>query len=298
MNIDGRTRLAFLLGYPVAHSLSPAMHQAAFAAAGLNAAYLPWAVSPARLPDAVTGLRALENFLGANVTVPHKEAIFPLLDGLTAEAEAVGAVNTIVRRGDRLEGDNTDGVGFLAALRQELSAGVEGLEAAVLGAGGAARAVAVALARAGAQRIVVVNRSPDRARRLADLVRARFPGRSVAAERLHAGWRPEFQAGRGLLVNTTSVGLHAEDPPLFAYESLASGMLVCDLIYSPPETPLLRAARIHGCQAANGLGMLLHQGALAFERWLGRRAPVHAMRRALGLPEGGFPLTSKGGSLT
>jgi shikimate dehydrogenase len=283
MRIDGHTKLAFVLGYPVAHSLSPAMHQAAFAAAGVNAVYLPWAVAPDCLAAAVQGLRAMENLLGVNVTVPHKEAIVPLLDGLTPEAEAVGAVNTLLPREGRLLGDNTDGAGFLAALREDLGDEVRGLTAAILGAGGAARAVAMSLARAGACRLVLLNRNVDRAKRLADLVAARHPGCQVTAQPLHLGSKITEVAEIRLLVNTTSVGLQPNDPPLFDYASLSAPIVVCDLIYNPPETPLLRAARAQGCPAGNGLPMLVHQGALAFERWTGKPAPVQAMREALGI---------------
>jgi len=279
--IDGHTTLAFLLGHPVGHSHSPAMHRAAFAAAGLNAVYLPWAVAPERLAAAIQGLRAMENLLGANVTVPHKEAILPLLDELTPEAAVVGAVNTVLARNGRLVGDNTDGAGFLAALREDLGCEAAGMTVGILGAGGGARAVAVSLARAGARRILVLNRSPDRAARLAELVRATGPGCEVEAGALAPGWRLEQAPDLRLLVNTTSLGLQASDPPLFAYASLAPPVAVYDLIYNPPETPLLRAARIAGCRARNGLGMLLHQGALAFERWTGRAAPLAAMREVL-----------------
>jgi shikimate dehydrogenase len=133
MRIDGHTKLAFVLGHPVAHSASPIMHRAAFEAAGLNAAYLPWSVAPGHLPAAVQGLRSMENLLGANVTVPHKEAIVPLLDGLTPEAEEVGAVNTLLPQEGKLLGDNTDGAGFLAALREDLGCEAAGLSAAILG---------------------------------------------------------------------------------------------------------------------------------------------------------------------
>jgi shikimate dehydrogenase len=282
MRIDGHTRLAFVLGYPVAHSLSPAMHRAAFAAAGINAAYLPWAVEPDRLAEAVRGLRAMENLLGANVTVPHKEAIVPLLDGVTPEAEALGAVNTLLPGGGKLLGDNTDAAGFLAALREDLGIEAAGLTALVLGAGGAARAVAMSLARAGARGIALANRSLDRARRLATEVAARFPGCEATAYALHPEWQVNAVPEIRLLVNTTSVGLHASDPPLFDYTSLSDQTMVCDLIYNPPETALLRAARSRGCRAANGLGMLVHQGALAFERWTAKPAPLHAMREAVG----------------
>lgn len=281
MPIDGRTALAFLLGYPVAHSLSPAMHQAAFAAAGLNAVYLPWAVASDRLAVAVAGLRSLENLLGANVTVPHKEAAAPLLDARTTEAEALGAVNTIVREGTRLVGDNTDGAGFLAALAETWPDRDPGRPAVLLGAGGAARAVAVSLARAGARELTLVNRTPARARELAALVRARAPACRVRVEPLTPAWRPAGIPSACLLVNTSPVGLRPDDPPLFDYGLLRPPLAVCDLIYNPPETPLLAAARAGGCPAANGLSMLLHQGALAFERWTGRPAPRATMRAAL-----------------
>lgn len=283
MRIDGHTKLAFLLGHPVAHSASPVMHQAAFAATGLNAVYLPWAVPPDRLAAAVRGLRAMENLLGANVTIPHKEAIVPLLDGLTLEAEAMGAVNTLLPRDGRLLGDNTDGTGFLAALREDLGCEARSLTAAILGAGGAARAVAMSLAGAGARRLILLNRSVDRANRLADLVTARHPGCEVTAHPLHSSWRITEAAEIRLVVNTTSVGLQPSDPPLFEYASISAPIAVCDLIYNPPETPLLRAARARGCPAGNGLPMLVRQGALAFERWTGKPAPVQAMREALGI---------------
>lgn len=280
MKIDGHTKLAFVLGYPVAHSLSPVIHQAAFAVTGINAAYLPWAVAPDRLSEAVQGLRAMENLLGANVTVPHKEAIVPLLDGMTPEAEALGAVNTVLPRDGKLLGDNTDGTGFLAALREDLGCETAGLTAVILGAGGAARAVAMSLARAGARRIVLANRSLDRARQLAAWVAARYPACEVAAQALQIEWQVSEVPEIRLLVNTTSVGLHASDPQLFDYASLSTQTKVCDLIYNPPETALLRWARSRGCRVANGLGMLVHQGALAFERWTGNPAPVQAMREA------------------
>ena len=281
MPIDGRTSLAFLLGHPVAHSLSPAMHQAAFAAAGLNAAYLPWGVAPERLAAAVTGLRSLETLLGANVTVPHKEAVASLLDGRTAEADAIGAVNTLWREGERLLGDNTDGAGFLAALTEAWPDRDPGQPVVLLGAGGAARAVAVSLLRTGTRQLVLANRTPRRARELGAFLTARFPACHVRVEGLRPAWRLEGIPPACLLVNTSAVGLHPEEPPLFDYAGLEPSITVCDLIYNPPETPLLRAARGLGCATTNGLGMLLHQGALAFERWTGLPAPREVMRTAL-----------------
>ena len=283
MRIDGHSKLAFVMGHPVAHSASPIMHQAAFAATGIHAAYLPWAVPPEHLAGAVQGLRAMQNLLGANVTVPHKEAIVPLLDSLLPEAEAVGAVNTVIPREGKLLGDNTDGAGFLAALQQELACEVRNLPAAILGAGGAARAVAMALAQAGASPLILFNRTVERATRLAELVLSRHPACRVTVQRLRRERKIGDVGDVRLVVNTTSVGLHTTDPPLFDYASLSAPMLVCDLIYSPPETPLLQAARSQGCRASNGLAMLVHQGALAFERWTGTPAPIQAMRTALNM---------------
>ncbi|MFA5027329.1 MAG: shikimate dehydrogenase [Candidatus Methylomirabilota bacterium] len=281
MPIDGRTALAFLLGHPVAHSLSPAMQQAAFAAAGLNAAYLPWAVPPDRLAEAVAGLRSLENFLGANVTVPHKEAAARLLDGVTAEAEAIGAANTLWREGGRLLGDNTDGAGFLAALAEAWPDRDPAEPAVLLGAGGAARAVAVSLARAGAREIVLVNRTVARARALGDLLAARFPACRIGILPLTPGWRPPAVRSAALLVNTSALGLDPADPPPCDLALLRPPLRVFELIYAPRETSLLAAARAAGCPAQNGLGMLLHQGMLAFTRWTGLPAPREAMQAAL-----------------
>lgn len=281
--VTGRTRLAMVLGYPIGHSLSPAMHNAAFAATGLEAVYLPWAVPPAGLAEAVGALRRIENLLGANVTVPHKEAILPLVDEVEAGALRFGAINTLVVRDGRLVGHNTDAEGFAVALREEGSFDPEGRSALILGAGGGARAVAFALADGGVARLAILNRGPRRAEDLAQQVRASRPGLEVKAWALHDSSGPARFLGRcDLVVNCTPVGLRAEDPPLVPGFPLAGGCLVCDLIYNPPETPLLRRAREAGCRCLNGLGMLLYQGAAAFELWTGLRAPVAAMRRALG----------------
>ena len=223
----------------------------------------------------------MENLLSANVTVPHKGAILPLLDALTPEAEAIGAVNTVISRSGTLVGENTDGAGFLLALQEEMGCRPEGLSAVVLGAGGAARAVAMALARAGSPRLVLANRTATRAVELAEHITNHNPRCEVTVQTLHPSWRVSQVPEIRLLVNTTSVGLHPGDPPLFDYDSLPVQALVSDLIYRPAETPLLRAARRRGCRAVNGLGMLVHQGALAFERWTGNPAPVQTMRDAV-----------------
>lgn len=271
-----------LLGWPVAHSRSPAMQNAAFRACGLNWEYLLLPVRPEHVQDAVRGLRAF-GFGGANVTVPHKQAVMAALDEVTTEARAIGAVNTIVHRDGRLVGYNTDALGFLRALR-EAGFDPRGCRAVVLGAGGAARAVVYALLAARAQ-VTIANRTVSRARDLGDQLGALFGSRVIVLP-LSAETLAPALAAADLLVNTTSVGMsHRDDPPMTADPlpaelSLRPGLVVNDLVYSPLETPLLRRARNAGADVVNGLGMLVHQGAAAFELWTGEKAPVEIMRAA------------------
>lgn len=274
--MSGRTRVVALLGFPVAHSRSPAMHNAAFEALRLAYRYVPFAVPPARLKDAVKGLRAL-GVIGANLTVPHKERVVPWLDELSPEARLIGAVNTIVRRGERLIGYNTDAGGFLRAFREDTGVTARGGNFLVLGAGGAARAVVVALALAGARSIAVVNRSAGRAQGLIRRVRSAFPDVQWSAP--PAGSLPAARGVRAV-IQCTSVGMRPGDPSPLPREWLEPRLVVYDLIYHAP-TALLRDAKRVGARHAGGLGMLLHQGAMAFALWTGRRAPIDVMRRAL-----------------
>lgn len=277
---QGTTTRVGLMGWPVRHSLSAVMHQAAFDALGLDWAYLLLPVAPERLGDGTRGLRGL-GFVGANVTVPHKEAVMRHLDEVTMEARAIGAVNTIVVREGRMVGTNTDALGFLRGLRE---AGVEprGARAVVLGAGGAARAVLYALLAAGAQ-VTLVNRTSARAAALA----RRFEGLFQAKIRLlgpgSAGGLTQALGQATLLVNTTPVGMtpHVDRSPLPAGVRLGSHLAVNDLVYNPRRTRLLDAARVAGATPIDGLGMLLHQGAAAFSLWTGRPAPLDIMRAAL-----------------
>lgn len=278
--------LTGLLGWPVAHSRSPAMHNAAFAAAGIKGIYLPLAVPPERLAAAVAGLAAL-GFRGANVTIPHKQAVMPLLDELSPAAQAIGAVNTIVVQEDgRLYGDNTDAPGFIADLAEQ---GVDLVEVAaegalVLGAGGSARAVVFALATAGVP-VTVWARRDGQAQALCEALRPFLP----ATARLQA-LPPEADSPSrpALVVNCTSAGMHPQEEtsPWPAHWPLDSGAIVYDLVYNPPCTRLLAQAAAHGARTLNGLGMLLHQGALAWTLWTGQPAPLAVMRQALvaGLP--------------
>ena len=277
--IAGNTRLTGLIGWPVSHSHSPAMHNAAFASLGLAWAYVPLPVQPGRVEEAVRGLRAL-GFAGANVTMPHKAAVMPHLDELTAAAVAVGAVNTIVVREDgSLLGDTTDGYGFMADVHEH---GVDLVgPALVIGAGGAARSVTYALAKAGAT-VTVCGPEVDQAQ---NLCRVTSEALALPAGRLSAHPYPaalgELARAAQLIVNATSLGMHDGDPePWDLSVPLRPDQVVYDLIYHR-RTEFLARAAADGARTIDGLGMLIHQGARSFEIWTGRPAPVDVMRAAI-----------------
>ncbi len=279
LSINGQTKLVGLIGHPVEHSLSPAMHNSAFAALNLNWCYVLLPVLPEQLEEAVAGLRAL-SFVGANVTVPHKEAVMSHLDHVAPEAQAIGAVNTIVVHERRSIGYNTDWRGFLTAL-SEGGFDPQGKRAVVLGAGGAARAVVYALAQAGVQ-VTVLNRTPARAQALIRDFSPLLSSTSLFALPLTLQTLEERTADAHLLVNTTPVGLWPEvDESLWPEDLPFPGYLtVFDLVYNPGQTKLLQQAQQAGAKAIGGLGMLVHQGAAAFELWTGEKAPVEAMYKA------------------
>ena len=265
-----------IIGYPLGHSLSPRFQQAALDHLGLDVRYEAWETSPDALSQRIASVRS-EECLGANVTVPHKEAVIPLLDALDEEASLVEAVNTIVHRDGRLLGYNTDGMGFLRALD---SAGFDpqGAGVLLLGAGGAARAVAFALARHGAASLYIANRTLERAQRLATAVNAIAP--IATAHPLAEDAFAEIAGAYVLVVNTTSVGMRhseTEGASPFPRRLLAPHLLVNDLVYNPLETLLLQEARAVGARALGGLAMLVEQGAAAFELWTGQKAPVEVM---------------------
>jgi shikimate dehydrogenase len=279
--IRGTTRVIAILGDPVEHSRSPAMHNAAFAALGLDYVYVPLRVRPQDLPGAIAGVRAL-GFAGLNVTVPHKEAIVALLDGVSPAARAIGAVNTVVRRGRRLVGYNTDGEGFLRAVR---TAGFRprGKRAVLLGAGGSARAAAWSLLEAGVGRILILNRHVDRASSLAARMRLR---KSAIVEfgPLTDALRRDTFAQADLVVNCTSLGLAGKGGLRIAISGTPKHCLVYDLVYGARPTAFVAAARRRGRLAENGEAMLIEQARLAFRLWTGREPPSAVMRKALGLP--------------
>ena len=283
-----------LIGNPVAHSYSPRFQQAAFDALAIPARYELWQTAASELPARVASLRA-SGCLGANITIPYKEAVLPLVDIVDPLAARIGAVNTIVHRDEYLYGYNTDAPGLLRALveqgvgRQLENAGVslKGYTAVLLGAGGAARSAAFALASASIDGLIIVNRNLERAQQLAAEVQ------HDSACQVFSLSNPDFLIPRStsLIINATPVGMHfsnrqaeTEDVSPLSAEVLArfdAGTFVLDMIYNPVQTQLLRQARNLGLRAANGLSMLLHQGALAFTLWTGQPAPLEIMRSTL-----------------
>jgi shikimate dehydrogenase len=276
--ISGRTTLVGVVGWPVEHSLSPAMHNAAFAALGLDWAYVPLPVYPDHLGEAVRGLRAL-GFAGANVTVPHKRAVLNHLDEVSHTAQVIGAVNTIYARDGLLYGDNTDAAGFLASL-DEAGFDPAGSYCALLGAGGAARAVAHALADAGALQVCIYNRNYAHARDLCQDMLKFHP--DVRFEPASFSRVSAIGEDTDLLVNATPVGMwpRTEEAPWPSGLSIPGHLTVCDLVYNPQETLFLTQARSVGAEIVSGLGMLVHQGAAALELWTRQPAPVATMRQA------------------
>lgn len=275
MGTSKQGRLFGVLGDPVEHSLSPAMHNAAFAACGLPHLYLRHRVTPAELPAALADARRL-GMGGLNLTVPLKETVLPLLDAMTPAARRIGAANTLVLRGRRVVGDNTDGRGFVRSLRGAVR--VRGAVAVVIGAGGSARAVGSALLDAGAARVNILNRTSARADELA--ARLDRPD-AVAVFPLRMLETGAVLEDASLVVNTTSVGLTGAALPT-RFAAAPRACLFVDLLYGPTPTPWRRAAARAGRPTLDGAGMLLHQGALAFEAWTDRPAPLAAMTRALG----------------
>ena len=263
MATDKHYTLAGVMGWPVAHSRSPAIHNHWIRHHGLNGSYVLLPVQPDRLVDAVRGLRAL-GFAGCNLTIPHKVAAMPLMDRIDPLATRIGAINTIVVEPDgTLAGYNNDAYGFIQSLLDaQPDWRADAGPVTVLGAGGAARAILVALAERGAKEIRLCNRSLDKAQALA----AEFGGpiRAYPWEQ-----REEALEGAALLVNSTSLGMKGQEPLTLSLARLPQHALVCDVIYVPLETPLLTAARERGNATVNGLGMLLNQARPAFARWFG-----------------------------
>jgi shikimate dehydrogenase len=273
LKISGKTKVFGLLGWPVEHSLSPAMHNAAFECLGLDCCYLTFPVKPEHLKDAVKAVRAL-NLAGVNVTVPHKEKVIPFLDKVDKEAAFIGAVNTIVNQsasgGGKLIGYNTDGRGFMKLL-SEARISVKNKNVLILGAGGASRAIGYYLCRSASKLFLYDIDKKKAGKLIGDLNKINnnvFPAGNINNLDKY-----------DVIINATPLGLKKGGPLPVDINLLKPRLVVCDLIYK--NTPLLQKASRKGCKTLNGLGMLLWQGAFAFELWTGRKAPVEVMRKAL-----------------
>lgn len=261
--------MCWVIGSPVEHSLSPVIHNAAFASLGLDWGYFAVVVPDGEVLRAVAAMRSLR-LAGMSVTMPHKETAAVAVDVVTSRADRLGAVNCVSWRGTQIEGDSTDGAGFLDSLRVDHAWDPTGARTVVVGAGGAARAVVAALADAGAREVGVLNRTPERAARAAALAGSR--GRTVTADAVE---------GADLVVNATPIGMGPDTRLPVDPDRLGSGQVVADLVYDPLETPLLAAARARGAVPVTGIGMLVHQAAHAFRAWTGEDPPVEVMSAAV-----------------
>ena len=269
MQINGKTRITGLFGYPVEHTLSPAMHNAAFEATGLNYCYVPFLVHPEYLESAVNAIKAL-GLSGMNVTVPHKEKVLPFLDEIHEEASFIGAVNTIVNSDGKLTGHNTDGRGFIQSLL-ESGISIEAKNILIIGAGGASRAISYYLS----QKSETLSLYDIDKEKLEKLVRDLKKIRNNVSRLDDISNIEKYQ----IIINATPLGLKEKDPLPFNVSLLKKEQTVCDLIYK--QTRLLEEASKKGCITLNGLGMLLWQGVFAFELWTGKKPPVEIMRDAL-----------------
>lgn len=278
MHIDGSTTLVGVFGAPIEHTASPAMHNAAFEALKMNWAYLAFHVDPQELRAALQGARGM-GMVGINLTVPHKIPALDCVDEIDAEASKLGAVNTIAMEKGRLHGFNTDGYGFLKAIKEEFNLSLGGKRVLVLGAGGAGRGIAVKCALDGAAQVIVANRTPAKIEPIAREIRntkSEFLSLGLTVDEIR---RVIHEVD--LMVNATSVGMKDGDSLGLGTELFSPRLRVYDTIYRPAQTELLQVAEGAGAKVANGLGMLLHQGAKAFEIWTKRKAPLAVMRRAL-----------------
>ena len=267
--ITGKTKLTGIFGYPIEHTLSPAMHNAAFKALGLDYCYVPFQVPPEHLRNAVKAIKAL-NLCGVNVTVPHKEKVLPLLDEIHEEASFIGAVNTIVNRGGKLTGYNTDGKGFIQALAERRISLAE-KNILIIGAGGASRAISYYLCQ-NSKTLQIYNRTSKRALKLVNDLERLCSNVSLCDNISHV---KDFH----MIINATPVGLKSGDRSPLDISLLKKNQIICDLIYK--KTRLLKEASRKGCKVIDGSGMLLWQGMLAFELWTGKKPPAAVMRNAL-----------------
>ncbi len=300
--ITGHTRIVGVIGEPVSHSRSPQMHNAALSKAGLDFIYVPFHVSADAVENAMNGFNAI-NVVGINVTLPHKQSVIPFLTSISREAELIGAVNTLTFTDGKIHGENTDAPGFLRALEETGASIPVGKDVVVLGAGGSARAIVVALALASVRSVIIANRTVSKAVALAEELTNKIGFQEESDESLSkspteigkATKQKTVLTGMGLqdsrlpvavnncslLVNTSTSSMDTSLPLLIDPNWLQPNTTVYDIVYTPPMTSLLIAAKKKRCQIVGGLGMLVHQGAIAFERWTGVEPCVDTMRNAL-----------------
>ena len=279
VKINGKTEIYGIIGCPVKHTFSPLMHNAAFVSLGINASYLPFEVRPDDLKSAVSCLRLL-GVRGFNVTIPHKEKVLDHLDGIDKEAALIKAVNTVVNKNGRLKGYNTDGIGFVTSLKQEFGISPKGKRFFIMGAGGASRAISFSLALRGAGRIVLVDSIAEKAIKLARSLTRKASCEAIALKKNKKAMK-EMILNSDVFINATSCGMKRGAPRLVDPEFLRKGLFVYDIIYNPRITRLLKDAGNKGARTSNGMGMLLNQGAISFNLWTGRKAPVQVMRKAI-----------------
>lgn len=273
-------KIVGIIGYPLGHTLSPAMHNVAYQKLGIDYEYVPFEVSPPDLKDALQGFRAL-HIAGFNVTIPHKETVVPLLDDVTKLARLIGAVNTVQNQDGKLVGYNTDGPGFIDSLKEDADFEPKGKKVVVLGAGGASRAVCAMLAEVNARSITISDLIEEKAKNLSDSL-----GSSMSVPcscvKMNSAELQESIDQADLLVNTTPVGMHPKinASPLSEDLRLNKNLMVYDLVYNPADTQLLKTAKAAGCKVCSGLGMLVRQGAIAFTIFTGEEPPIETMWQA------------------
>ncbi|MFH1710388.1 MAG: shikimate dehydrogenase [bacterium] len=294
VEVNGSTKLTGIIGYPVTHSVSPQMHNAAYAKLGLNYCYLPISAKPEDLERVLEGIRIL-GFVGINVTIPHKEAVIPFLDEVTKIARLTGAVNVILNQEGRLVGYNTDGPGFINSLKEDSGLDVAGKRAVVLGAGGGAKAVAIMLAQDGIKNLVISDLIYEKAEDLCEYINSHF-GMAPYACPAKGNELRKLVGNCDLLVNATPVGMHpnVNECPIEEDCKISKSAVVYDLVYNPLETKLLKLAKANGAKALSGIGMLIRQGTLAFSLFTEEEAPKELMKEAALKALKSFPPSSLG----
>lgn len=275
--INGKTGIFALLGCPIEHTVSPQLHNSLSHMLGINAVYVPLKIERGRLGDAVRGLKAC-GFSGFNITIPYKEEVLEFVDETGEEVKAIGSANTIVNRNGRLYAYNTDGEGFARAFETFTGTGFKGRTAAIIGAGGTARALAVTLSYRGISKLYIINRTYQRALEIADLVNLKRPGTAVASNLSDLAPNKDgdiFTGGCDIIINATSLGMYPviDKSPVEDSSFFKAGQIVCDIIYNPAKTKFLKQAEERGCRIMNGMGMLFYQGILAYEKWMDIKIP-------------------------